>query len=434
MITAKFEHDFSESTTIRNISRYGKSKLDRIVTGVNVLNAPTPVDPSTWQVTRTRQAIDREDEILINQTSLNTTFNLGGFKNAFTGGLELSYERQKNKGFTTLAVGSIPFANLYNPDENDALPMPPANGIDGDGKTNTVAVYAFDTIDLNDKWQVNGGLRYEYYKADTDTGTVHLDASDNLLSGKVGVLYKPAPNGSIYASYATSYTPPGIQTNSGSANFALTNTANNQNNPALNPQRTKSAEVGTKWDLLNNQLNVSAAVYAIENSNQTSFDDLGAPTQIGRTLVNGIELLAIGQLTRAWQLSAGITAMDAKALDQQNATGVVTDGVRWTPELSATVWSQYNLGSWTFGGGARYIGDQKRLVTDVDASTQNMPEIPSYVVADAMVGYKINKQLNLRLNVYNIFDKEYIETMNNSGARVRLGVPRSALLTAEFMF
>jgi catecholate siderophore receptor len=126
--------------------------------------------------------------------------------------------------------------------------------------------------------------------------------------------------------------------------------------------------------------------------------------------------------------------MDAKALDQQNATGVVTDGVRWTPELSATVWSQYNLGNWTFGGGARYIGDQKRLVTDVDASTQNMPEIPSYVVADAMVGYKFNKQLNLRLNVYNIFDKDYIETMNNSGARVRLGVPRSALLTAEFMF
>jgi catecholate siderophore receptor len=434
MITAKFEHDLSESTTIRNISRYGKSKLDRIVTGVNVLNAPTPADPSTWQVTRTRQAIDREDEILINQTSLNTTFNLGGFKNAFTGGLELSYERQKNKGFTTLAVGSIPFANLYNPDENDALPMPPANGIDGDGKTNTVAVYAFDTVDLNEQWQVNGGLRYEYYKADTDTGTVHLDSSDNLLSGKVGVLYKPAPNGSIYASYATSYTPPGIQTNSGSANFALTNTANNQNNPALNPQRTKSAEVGTKWDLLNNQLNVSGAVFAIENSNQTSFDDLGAPTQSGRTLVNGIELLAIGQLTRAWQLSAGITAMDAKALDQQNATGVVTDGVRWTPELSATVWSQYNLGNWTFGGGARYIGDQKRLVTDVDASTQNMPEIPSYVVADAMVGYKFNKQLNLRLNVYNIFDKDYIETMNNSGARVRLGVPRSALLTAEFMF
>jgi catecholate siderophore receptor len=434
MITAKFEHDLSDETTIRNISRYGKSKLDRVVTGVNILHSLTPADPNTWEVTRTRQRIDREDEILINQTSLNTMFDLGGYKNTFVGGLELSYERQKNKGFTALTIPAIPRANLYNPNSDDALPTPAANGVDGDGKTNTIALYAFDTVDLSDQWQVNGGLRYEHYKTDTSTGTVHLDNSDNLLSGKAGVLFKPATNGSIYASYGTSYTPPGIQTASGSANFALSDTANNQNNPLLDPQKTKSIELGTKWDLLNNQLNIAAAVFSIENSEQTSFDDLGNPTQSGRTRVNGIELLAVGQLTRAWQLSAGITAMKAKALEQQNATGVVTDGVRWTPELSATLWSQYNLGDWTFGGGARYVGDQKRLVTDVDASTQNMPEIPSYVAADAMVAYKFSKELNLRLNVFNIFDKEYIETMNNGGARVRMGLPRSALLTAEFMF
>lgn len=433
MITAKFEHDLSDKTTIRNISRYGKSTLDRNVTGVNALAAPS-ADPATWTVARTRQRIDREDEILVNQTSLNTEFDLGGLNNTFVGGLELSYERQKNKGFATVAAASIPLANLYNPNSNDALPTPTANGIDGDGKTNTVALYAFDTVDLTDQWQVNGGLRYERYKTDSDTGSVHLDSADNLLSGKAGVLFKPASNGSIYASYATSYTPPGIQTSSGSANFALSPLATNQNNPFLDPQKTKSIELGTKWDLLNNQLNVAAAVFSIENSEQLSFDDLGQPTQTGRTRVNGIELLAVGQLTRAWQLSAGVTALKAKALDQQNATGVVTDGVRWTPELSATLWSQYNLGDWTFGGGARYVGDQKRLVTNVPSSTQNMPEIPSYVAADAMVAYKFNKQLNLRLNVYNIFDKEYIETMNNSGARVRLGLPRSALLTAELMF
>jgi catecholate siderophore receptor len=427
-----------------------------MVTGVNALAAPT-ANPSTWTVARTRQQIDREDEIFINQTSLNTKFDTAGLKHSFVGGLELSYERQKNKGFLAPVAATIPLANLYNPNEDDALPNPTASGADGDGKTNTVALYAFDTIDLNQQWQVNGGLRYEYYNFKTSSRTVVTAAnqattfpgfavgdlapsggsdSDNLLSGKVGILFKPASNGSIYASYATSYTPPGIQTASGSANLALNNTPDNQNNPALDPQKTKSIELGTKWDLLNNQLNVSAAVFSIENSNQTSFDDLGNPTQTGKTRVNGVELLAIGQLTRAWQLSAGITAMDAKALDQQNnaVPPVVTDGVRWTPELSATIWSQYNWGNWAFGGGARYVGDQKRLVTDVPSSTQNMPEIPSYVVADAMVGYKINKQLNLRLNVYNIFDKEYIETMNNSGARVRLGVPRSALLTAEFMF
>jgi catecholate siderophore receptor len=202
----------------------------------------------------------------------------------------------------------------------------------------------------------------------------------------------------------------------------------------MDPQKTDNVELGTKWDILNNQLNLTAAVFSTENSKQASFDDQGQAVQNGRTRVNGIELMAVGQLTKAWQLSAGITEMRAKALDQQNDTGVVTDGVRWTPETSATVWSQYSFGDFTLGGGARYMGEQKRLVTKVDASTQNMPEIPSYWAADAMASYKVNKQLNLRLNVYNIFDKEYIETLNNGGGRVRLGQPRSALLTAEFMF
>lgn len=463
MFTAKFEHDLNDKTTVRNISRYGKTNMDRVATGINTgatgLVAVT-ADPATWTVNRSRQRIDRDDEILVNQTSLNTMFDLAGFKNTFTGGLEFMYESQKSKGFgttaqtvngVTYAAISNPAANLYNPNSNDLLGIPYAiPGTDTDGRTITAAMYAFDTVDITDKWQVNAGLRYEHYNTKTDGGTIVTATnqaqfpgyavgsiaptkgsnSDNLLSWKVGGLYKPAPNGSIYASYATSYTPPG------SANFALSATANNQNNGAMDPQKTDNVELGTKWDILNNQLNLTAAVFSTENSKQASFDDQGQAVQNGRTRVNGIELMAVGQLTKAWQLSAGITKMRAKALDQQSSATppVVTDGVRWTPELSATVWSQYSFGDFTLGGGARYMGEQKRLVTKVDASTQNMPEIPSYWAADAMASYKVNKQLNLRLNVYNIFDKEYIETLNNGGGRVRLGQPRSALLTAEFMF
>jgi catecholate siderophore receptor len=447
MVTAKFEYDLNDKTTIRNISRYGKTTLDRVLTGVNALAAPS-ADPSTWTVARTRQRIDRKDEILVNQTNLSTEFDLGGFKNTFSGGLEFMYENQENKGFGTIAAGLIPQANLYNPNSSDALPTPIANGADTNGSTTTSALYAFDTVDLNEQWQLNAGFRAEHYNTNTHGGVLvstnnlsnfpgaavgdviayDVDKSGDLFSWKVGALFKPAPNGSIYVSYATSETPPG------SAALALSPIADNQNNAGLKPQETDNFEIGTKWDLLDKQLSLSAAAFSTENSNQTSFDDVGQPTQTGRTRVNGVELLAIGQLTKAWQLSAGITAMKAKALEQQNDTGVVTNGVRWTPELSATLWSQYNWGNWAFGGGARYVGDQKRLVTDVPSSTQNMPEIPSYVAADAMVAYKFSKQLNLRLNVYNIFDKEYIETMNNSGARVRMGLPRSALLTAEIMF
>jgi len=460
MITAKFEHDLTPHMTIRNISRYGKTNVDRIVTGINAITAPA-ADPNTWTLSRSRQRIDRDDEILVNQTSLNSAFDIGGFKNSFVGGLEFMHESQKSRGFgtSTQTVNGVaytaisnPNANLYNPNENDLLGDPYAiPGTTTDGKTTTAAIYAFDTVDLTDQWQVNAGLRYEHYNTRTTAGTIVTSgangnqatfpgyavgsiapsggsASDDLLSWKTGILFKPAANGSIYAAYGTSYTPPG------SANFALVSTANNQNNGALDPQKTDNIELGTKWDLLNNQLNITAAIFRTENDKQTSFDDQLRAAQIGKTRVSGVELLAVGQLTEYWQLSAGITKLNAKALDQQSNTGLDTTAVRWTPDYSATLWTQYQFGGFTIGGGARYMGEQKRLVTTADPALNNTPNIESYTVADAMLAYAVNKNLNLRLNVYNLFDKEYVETLNNGGSRVRLGLPRSAMMTAEFMF
>ncbi len=449
MLTAKFEHDLTLNTTIRNIARYGKTNIDRVVTGINAITAPA-ADPNTWTLSRSRQRIDRDDEIFVNQTSVNSAFDIFGFKNSFVGGLELMYESQSSKVFGTAAqtingvaypATANPNANLYNPNENDVLGVPyTVPGAKVNGSTLTTAIYAFDTVDLTDKWQVNAGLRSEHYNTKTDSeavttaagvGTINatnVDASDNLLSWKVGALFKPAPNGSIYAAYATSFTPPG------SANFVLSATANNQNNGALDPQKTDNIEVGTKWDLLDNKLNVTAALFRTENDKQTSFDDQLRAAQIGKTRVTGYELLAVGQLTEFWQLSAGLTKLNAKALDQQSNTGLDTTAVRWTPDYSATLWTQYDFNGFSIGGGARYMGEQKRLITTDNPALTNTPNIESYVVADAMVAYAVNKNLNLRLNVYNLFDKEYVETLNNGGSRVRLGLPRSAMMTAEFVF
>jgi len=97
------------------------------------------------------------------------------------------------------------------------------------------------------------------------------------------------------------------------------------------------------------------------------------------------------------------------------------------------LWTSYTLGSLTLGGGARYVSEQKRVVA-AGAAVSPMPNIPSYWVADLMAAYRVNKNLNLRLNVYNLFDKEYISTLNNGGTRMTLGTPRSAMLTAEMQF
>ena len=460
MLTVKLEHDLNDVTTLRNTSRIGKTTTDRILTGVNTLSANNSSDPSNWTVTRSRQLTDQENEIAANQTNLSTEFFTFGLRNTLATGVEFMRESQRTEsGATALqvidgvtyAAVTLPNANLYDPNAHDVMGKPYKTGVYADGTTDTAALYAFDTLHLNDQWSVNAGVRFEHYRTDTKGASLvsiastpatndylltpyDLDSSDDLTSWNTGIVYKPAENGSIYLSYANSLTPPG------SSNFALSTSESSDSQPNLDPQETEHVELGTKWDLLDERLNLTAAVYRTENTNQVSYDSLtGEYQQDGKIRVTGVELGMVGQITNFWQVSAGIASMDSEQLDQfsRNSSGVVTEntGVRWSPDLTATLWTSYTIGDLTLGGGARYVSDQDRLIAEgADKNTTNMPEIPSYWVADAMAAYRLNKNVNLRLNVYNLFDEEYISTLNNSGARMVLGTPRSAMMTTEFSF
>ena len=186
---------------------------------------------------------------------------------------------------------------------------------------------------------------------------------------------------------------------------------------------------------------MSTAIYRTENEGQTTQDAVtGVVSQEAKTRVDGVELAVVGQLTNFWQLSAGVGLMESEQLDQRsrNATSgvvTVTDSVRWTPDLTASLWTSYTLNKLTLGGGARYLAEQKRVVTtNTILSTQNMPSIPAYMVMDVMAAYQVSKNATVRLNIYNLFNEEYINTLNNSGARATLGAPFSAALSAQFSF
>ncbi|MCC6202437.1 MAG: catecholate siderophore receptor Fiu [Gammaproteobacteria bacterium] len=458
MVTAKVEHDLASATTLRNISRYGKTRMDRILTGVNTLAAVNALDPASWTVARTRQRVDQINEVLANQSNVTTDFTWGGIRHALSSGLEFIYERQKTPTFgtTTQTINGVgftatlnPAANLYAPNEEDLLGMPYRTGAYTDGDTFTAAFYAFDTLDLSERWQLSGGLRAEHYRTNTDVSVLvttnnrtlypaysvgqlapeSLSINDELLSWKVGVLFKPATIGSVYAAYANSFTPPG------GGNFALSATNTNQNAPTMDPQETANLEFGTKWELLDRRLNVSGAIFRTENDKQVSFDlDTNGFAQFGKTRVDGVELAAVGQLTNFWQVSASIAKTRTKVRDQFNASGVETSTARWSPDVTANFWTSYSFGELTIGGGTRYVSKQKRVVTAGATTPQNMPTIPSYWVTDLMAAYAVTRNVNLRLNVYNLFDEDYIGTLNNSGARMTLGTPLSAAFTAEFIY
>lgn len=471
MISAKVEHQLNASTVVRNITRYGKSHLDRVLTGVNALSLNAT--SQAIEVALIRQRVDQKNEILANQSTLNTAFKTGHINHDLVFGLELLKESQLSLGSTrgststttvvlngqTLPIDS-PVQNIYAPNSQLNLLVPYLTGADNDGSTTTTALYAFDTLSLTNSLKFNVGLRADRYKTKTTTGTLvtggtggnlasylsqgynvgdvvinNLDDDGTLISWNTGLVFKPAANGSIYLAFGDAQTPPAGD------NFVLSATAGNQSNAALEPQKTTTAEIGTKWELLNKSLNVSASVYRTENENQASVDAVtGVATQEGKTRIDGIELAAVGQLTNFWQLSASIGFMESEQLNQSsksNSTGVIStsDGVRWTPNMTASLWTSYTLDKLTLGGGARYVSEQKRVVTtNTNLATQNMPAIPAYHVVDIMAAYKVSKNTNLRLNVYNVFDEEYLSTLNNGGSRMTLGAPISASIAAEFSF
>ena len=449
MYTAKIENDLAENVKLTNITRLGKTSMNRVLTGINTgsagLRTNGSTDPKDWEVNRSRQGIDQENKILANQTTLNLNLTTGAIEHDVVAGLEFLKEQQHTKTMATQMPGqttvATSWANLYNPDRNEAMPGLMYNGGYTQGETDTAAAYLFDTLKFGERFQLNGGVRIDYYDTEYDALTLpssnsslvpsSFAAHDTLFSWKLGSLFKPTSKSSVYASYAKSLTPPG------SANFSLS--ADGLNSAATKPQETHHYEIGTKWDLLNDQLALNAAAYYTENENQFTQDAITQESiQQGKTTVKGVELSAVGKITDAWNVSAGVAHMKTEQEDQLSVnatTGAITrtNNVRWSPEWTASLWSTYDIAGFKLGLGARYVDEQKRLITDSTAAA-NMPNIPGYVVFDAMAGYSLNKNASVNLNVYNLADKEYISTLNNGGGRVILGQPRSAALTFNYKF
>jgi catecholate siderophore receptor len=451
MFTAIVEHDFSPNVTLHNTTRWGRTRQNYLLTSfmgssANLLT-PNPADPSTWTIARSNPTFKQQvNRILTNQTNITATIATGSFTHSLSAGVELSQEKAGTVGLGTRSAW--PAANLYDPSSDVGGLIYGPTGAGSQGKTNTMAAYLFDTLKFNEQWQVNAGVRLDHYTTDFNSlvvcgarngpacgalpaGSVlpGVDASKsgNLPNYKLGVLYKPAANGSIYANFAVSQEPPGGNTLTFSA------AANSADNPNLDPQKARTIEFGTKWDLLDEKLLLTGALYRTTVSNDLVQDPVDLQYyQVGKKRVQGIELSAVGKLTDNWAVSAGYTTMDAKVI---NGSAVANDGssdLAYTPKSAFTAWTTWRLPfNLTIGGGARYAGEMKRG-TDSAIGTPAFTE--AYWVFDAMASYPLNKQLDLQLNLYNLFDKDYVAAINKSGYRYTPGTPRSAMLTVNFRF
>jgi catecholate siderophore receptor len=408
LATIRLDRDFSDTFTLRNQLRYGRSTRDSIAT------PPRFAGDNSTAINRELRSWLTEDVIWDNQTDLRARFSTGGVEHSLISGLALTREHNERK---TRTAGNM-LTTLLDPKPNDvftgAITISP---IVGDVTGNSLAAFAFDTVKLGDKFEFNGGLRWDYFDVEgINTTGIEVTRIDRMLSWRAGAVYKPRMNGSIYAAYGTSLNP------------SLEGLSYQTSNTAIEPEKTYTFEVGSKWDLLSERLSVSLAGFRVEKSNARTPGLLpDDPPQVleGEQRVYGAELGITGTISRAWTIFAAYTYLDSEIL-RSNTLAEVGKELLNTPKNSVSIWTSYQL-PWKLdlGGGVRFIDDRY-------GNNTNTRRVGSYSTVDAMASRPLTEHIDLRLNLYNLNNAYYFDRLG--GGHLVPGAARSANVSFNFHF
>lgn len=433
--TVKLEHAFNDSLSLQNLTRYSRIDRDAVISAshVNTTGVPAgryvPAGPQGY-------GRDVSTDLWINQTNLRADFDTFGLAHSLATGVEVSRETYDR---TTYSYG-LNFAgrdfDLANPPGHYTGPINKADSADTATELDNQAVYVFDTIALARQWDLNLGLRYdwvdgEYKNIALPAGTLtELDTSDEMLSGRAGLVFKPTDNGRIYVAYGTSFNPSAefLASSGGGVSAATTN---------LDPEENETWELGTKWELFDRRLELDAAVFRVEKTNARETMADGSTQLAGEQRVQGVELGVTGHITEQWDVFANYTFLDSETLKAANtAAGIAKEGqaLANTPPRSFNLWTSYELpAGWTLGYGARYVSER-------NVAASGTAKLDAYWLHNAMVGYQVNKNLDLQLNVNNLFDEDYVERVRQTpgtaarSAAIEYGDGRSAILSANYSF
>lgn len=408
LVTFKYERDFDNLFSLRNQFRYGNSTRDSIAT------PPRFASNDSTVINRELRSWITRDKIWDNQTDLRAGFSTGRIRHTITGGLDLTSESNQRK---TRSAPNMQ-TTLFNPNPNDVytgtMTLSPLVG-DVSGKS--LAAYAFDTVKFGERFEVSSGLRYDYFDVDGVT-TINAPVTriDRMLSWRSGVVYKPQKNGSIYASYGTSLNP------------SLEGLSYGTANTAIDPEKTYTFEVGSKWDFFKERLAISGATFQIDKTNARTPGALpDDPPQVlaGQQRVRGVEIGASGSLTRDLSIFASYTLLDSEIV-KSNTPSEVGKALQNTPKNSLSLWTIYRLPlNLSFGGGARFV--DKRF-----GNNTNTRQVDSYWTVDAMAAYPLNEHLDLRLNLYNLTNTYYFDRLG--GGHLIPGAGRTVNLSLGLRF
>ncbi|WP_277053772.1 TonB-dependent siderophore receptor [Pseudoalteromonas marina] len=279
-------------------------------------------------------------------------------------------------------------------------------------------IYVQDLITFSPQWQLSLGGRYDKQTRE--------DANNESFVPKVGVLYHPNASATIYASYSEGFEPQGSDT--------LVNEDDINNGMKLDAVTSEQKEIGVKWQLFDDRLMLSGALFDISKNGTLVTETLDVPVgdlisetnQIGEQRHKGVELTAQGAATDRLFVMASTMYLDANYERDEDLEGKrPTDAPKW----SASLWTRYELNdAIAFNAGAFYEGE--RFADSANTITKD-----AYTRVDVGATYKLKvskTDVNLRLNIENLFDEDYLAGGGTN--TVTIGEGTNVRLAAQFSF
>ncbi|MFG3694980.1 TonB-dependent receptor [Stutzerimonas stutzeri] len=420
-LTAGIDYRINDAFTLSNTSRYYHYDLDRNNTLAHTdANRFVTAPDGTLLVKLKRGNVQRKEDGWFNQTELKQNAMIAGLNHQLLYGVEFGRQEKDQQFYNQNDVARVP---VYG---DTLLPVPSqANQKTGDGLNTqeTTGLYVQDLIELSPHWKALLGIRYDEFDQsfrDDLNGKAELERTDYTLSPRAGLVWQPDDVQSYYLSVSRSYQPSGEM-------FQVSAT-----NVELEPEQTTNYEIGAKWNLLQDRLMLTAAVFRLERTDIKTTDPINPAKLVlaGEQRTDGFETTFMGQLSDTWQLYGGYAFLDAEITKSNSKTnGVDNEGQvpTLTPRHSANLWAVRSLDTdWRVGMGANYVGSR---YTALDNET----EMPGYTTVDAALFYQ-QPRWDAALRLFNVFDKEYYASAHGSVDLITSGAPRTLELSANYRF
>lgn len=442
ILKLRVEHDITDDLSFNATTQYADyDKLYRNIYPVGARLADMGLTPVGNSVTLDgyRDTTDREN--FITQGNLVWSGDTGIFGHTLLLGYEIGQQKSDNRrrdilfdnnGDGILDAG-INIPGLPNDDDQtttvltDPVAIPlfdfPVFNRNRQSDLKSVSLYIQDQISIGDHFEIIGGVRFDRFDINVvdqievadgaaDGNDGFLSRTDEKFSPRVGVIYKPQENISIYASYSKSFLP-----RSGDQFLTLSPATEN-----LAPETFENYEIGAKWDIMPS-LSLTTALFRLDRDDQAVLVDNQGNTTLSGSRTEGVEIQLAGRLTDKWQINAGYSYLDGQ---QRNAASVAGQDLQLfqVPKHMASLWTKYDFTD-RFAAGLGITHQASQF-----ARNDNSVRIPAYTRVDAALYYNVSEQVQVQLNVENLLDETYFPSVHNND-NITTGEPLNARLTVN---